>query len=50
MITVNGIVPAGSDDKRVTLLNTELFLREPTATIWYFILLMNDDNVCDDDW
>ena len=46
---MNGILPAGSDDKRVTLLNTEPFLREPTATIWYFILLMNDDNVSDDD-
>ena len=49
MVTVNGIVPAGSDDKRVTLLNTEPFLSEPTATIWSFILLMNDDNVSDDD-
>ena len=49
MITVNGILPAGSDDKRVTLLNTEPFLRESTATIWSFILLMNDDNVSDDD-
>ena len=47
MIPVNGIVPAGSDDKRVTLLNTEPFLREPTATIWSFTLLMNDGN--DDD-
>ena len=46
---MNGIVPAGSDDKRVTLLNTEPFLREPTATIWSFILLMNHDNVSDDD-
>ena len=46
---MNGILPAGSDDKRVTLLNIEPFLREPTATIWSFILLMNDDNVSDDD-
>ena len=38
-----------SDDKRVTLLNTEPFLREPTATIWSFDLLMNHDNVSDDD-
>ena len=46
---MNGILPAGSDDKRVTLLNTEPFLRESTATIWSFILLMNDDNFSDDD-
>ena len=46
---MNGILPAGSDDKRVTLLNTEPFLRESTATIWSFILLLNDGNVCDDD-
>ena len=46
---MNGIVPAGSDDKRVTLLNTEPFLSQPTATIWSFILLMNDENVSDDD-